>query len=125
MEWALAILFVTAICLLIFSLYKMKQTAVNEQKEIDGIYFSMLKENDALKNQMRNLELDIEVIAGQSLDMSSSNRILLRELLDLYKRGYTFEGIAAEKQMDENEVKQLLAPFSVSRTERSTVANEL
>lgn len=125
MEWALAILFAIAIGLLIFSLFKMKQASVNEQREIDGIYFSMLKENDALKNQMRNLELDIEVITGQSLDITSSDRILLRELLDLYKRGYTIQGIAAEKQIDENEVEQLLAPFSVSKTERSLVANEL
>lgn len=122
MVWALAILFAIATILLIFSLIKIKQTTIKEQREIDHIYLSMVKEIDGLKKQIRNLELDLEIITEHPnyKEMPVSKRTLLREILDLYKRGYSIQGIADEVQLTENEVEMLLTPYSSGKKERST-----
>ncbi len=126
MEWALAILFSTAVILLIVSFIKAKNSSKLEQREIDSVYVSLMEEVNKLQEQLRAVELDAEITAQEArvLGVNSKERVLLRELLDLYKRGYTLEGIADKTQLNEKEVEYLLAPYMTSKIERRKVANE-
>jgi hypothetical protein len=125
MVWALAILFGTAALLLILSVFKNRQASKAEQQKIDMIYISIMEEINQLQEQIRNIELDGEIIAKEAGIQANSakERLLLRELLDLYKRGYTIEGISAKKRLNENEIEHLLAPYMASKNERRKVAN--
>jgi hypothetical protein len=123
MEWVLAILFGTAALLLILSFFKTRQSSKAEIQKIDMIHMSVMEEIDKLQLQMRNMELDGEITA-QELGIQVSltkERLLLRELLDLYKRGYSIESMAVKKQLNHNEIEQLLAPFLSSKDERRIV----
>ncbi len=119
MEWALAILFGAAILLLILSFFKTKETSKVEQ-QLEDISLSFMDEVHQLQQQIRNIEIDAEITAQEAgiLAASSSKRILLRDVLDLHKRGYSFESIATKKLMTSNEIEQLLAPYMKSKEER-------
>ncbi|QOR64633.1 hypothetical protein IM538_12210 [Cytobacillus suaedae] len=125
MGLALTILFGIAMLLLIFSFVRMKQLAKKEKKEIDLVSIQLMEEINRLGNQVRNLELDAEIFAkevGIQTD-SSSKRVLLREVLDMHKRGYSLEGISAQKDLSIIEIQHLLSPY-VSVDGRRNVANE-
>lgn len=126
MELTLAILLGIAVILLVFSFINIKKQSIMEQKEIDNIYFQMMKEIEELQKQIRQLELESEII-GQEVfgnTKSAEERALLRDILDLFKRGYSIQGIAAEKKLDEAKVEELLAPFKTDKKERGTAENE-
>ena len=125
MGWALAILFGVAILLLILSFFKTKETSKVEQ-QIEDISLSFTDEVHQLQQQIRNIELDAEITAQEAglLAASSKHRILLRDVIDLHRRGYSFESIALKKQMTPNEIEQLLAPYMKTKDERSMVAHE-
>ncbi|GIN64396.1 hypothetical protein J27TS8_43890 [Robertmurraya siralis] len=125
MEWALTGLFVAAALLFMFSMYKNKQASKNEQREIDTVYMSMMEEINKLQNQIRDLALENEVFS-QKVGLSEEERQLQRELLDLYKRNYTIEGIATKLQLEQVQVEELLAPYMSSKSEgrRGAHANE-
>ena len=125
MGWALAILFGVAILLLILSFFKTKETSKVEQ-QIEDISLSFTDKVHQLQQQIRNIELDAEITAQEAglLAASSKHRILLRDVIDLHRRGYSFESIALKKQMTPNEIEQLLAPYMKSKDERSMVAHE-
>lgn len=126
MELTLAILLGIAVILLVFSFINIKKQSIMEQKEIDNIYFQMMKEIEELQKQIRQLELESEII-GQEVfgnTKSAEERALLRDILDLFKRGYSIQGIAAEKKLDESKVEELLAPFKTDKKERGTAENE-
>lgn len=125
MEWTIALLFGFAVLLLILASFKAKQQFKNEHREIDMISISLTQEINKLQKQIRSIEIDGEIIVQEAgIKLSPQERVLIRELLDLYKRGYSIEGIAVEKQMNENEIKYLLAPYMASKSERRLVANE-
>ncbi len=126
MEWALAILFGAAAMLLILSFYKTRQESKAGKREMEEFSISIMKEVQELQKQLRNFELDAEVQSTEEGKKAGSakQRLLLREVLDLHKRGYSFEGIAAETKLTENEVKLLLAPYMEQKGERRRVANE-
>jgi hypothetical protein len=126
MEWTLAILFGTAVLLLILSVLKTRQSSKVEQREIDMVHINMMNELSQLQNQIRNIELDAEITSREAgLQITLKERLVLREMLDLYKRGYSIESIAAEKKLSENEAEQLLSPYLTSKDdERRKVANE-
>ena len=126
MELTLAILLGIAVILLVFSFINIKKQSIMEQKEIDNIYFQMMKEIEELQKQIRQLKLESEII-GQEVfgnTKSAEERALLRDILDLFKRGYSIQGIAAEKKLDEAKVEELLAPFKTDKKERGTAENE-
>ena len=56
---------------------------------------------------------------------SGQQRILYREILDLYKRGYSAESIALKKQLSVDEIEQLLSPFKQLSNEGSNVAHDI
>lgn len=112
MEWALVILFGVAILLLILSFFKTKQSSKVDER-IEGISLNFMEEVHQLQEQIRNIELDAEITAQQAgvLAASSEQRLLLREVLDLHKRGYSLDSIAAKKQLSQSEIERLLRPY--------------
>ncbi|WP_318246220.1 hypothetical protein [Bacillus sp. PS06] len=126
MEWTLAILLGVAVLLLIISVLKTRQSSKEEHREIDMVHISMMNELTQLKDQIRNIELDAEITLREAgLQITLKERLALREMLDLYKRGYSIESIAAEKKLAINEAEQLLSPYLTSKDdERRTVDHE-
>jgi hypothetical protein len=127
MEWALAILLGAAVVLLILSFIKAKQSSKGVEQQIEEVSFTFTDELNKLQQQIRNIELDAEITVTESnlLANSSKHRQLLREVLDLHKRKYSFESIAMKTQLTMDEVEQLLTPYMKVKDEGSKVANEL
>ncbi len=127
MEWALAILFGAAILLLILSFLKTMRISSKVEQHIDLLSSSFNDEVYQLQQKIRNIELDAEITAQEAgiLAGSSKQRILLRDVLDLHKRGYSFESIATKKKLTKNEIENLLAPYIKTKEERGKVANEI
>lgn len=126
MEWTLAILFGTAIILFILSFFKGEKSSKVED-QMEQLSISFMQELYQLKNQVRNLELDAEISAQDinNQTRSSSHQKLLREILDLHKRGYSVEGIAFETKLEDHEVERLLAPYvGTEGGDRKKVAND-
>ena len=124
MGWAIAILFGTAVVLLIISFIKTTQSNSQLEQQIEHVSVSVLNEVHDLEKQLRNIQLDAEITAQQSgaAPAESEERLMLREMLDLHKRGYSIESIASKKQLSPNEVERMLAPYMTRKTERSLVA---
>ena len=126
MEWAIALLFAAAVVLLILSFSKNNQQSKSFEKQLEETTFTYMEEINKLQEQIRNLELDSEIIAVQAgLLNGSGQRILHREILDLYKRGYSAESIALKKQLSSDEIEQLLSPFKQLSDEGSYVADDI
>ncbi|WP_235848437.1 hypothetical protein [Litchfieldia alkalitelluris] len=123
MEWTLAILLGSAGILLLLSIVKTKQASNEEKREIDLVHIALTNELDQVRQHIRNIELDVEITAKEAgIHTSPTGRTLKREILDLYRRGYSIENISAEKKLTPNEVNQLLAPYLTSKDERRKVA---
>ncbi|MFO1443184.1 hypothetical protein KDN24_08140 [Bacillus sp. Bva_UNVM-123] len=124
MEWTLAILLSTAVVLLILSFIKTKQTSSILEKQIDQTSFSIMNEVHQLQKQIRNIELDAEISAHEAgiLSRTDEQRILVRDILDLHRRGYAIQSIAEKKELTVNEVESLLAPYMTTKGERSKLA---
>ena len=126
MVWAIALLFAAAVVLLILSFSKNNQQSKSFEKQLEETTFTYMEEINKLQEQIRNLELDSEIIAVQAgLLNGSGQRILHREILDLYKRGYSAESIALKKQLSVDEIEQLLSPFKQLSNEGSNVAHDI
>jgi len=126
MEWTIALLFAAAVVLLILSFSKNNQQSKSFEKQLEETTFTYMEEINKLQEQVRNLELDSEIIAVQAgLLNGSGQRILHREILDLYKRGYSAESIALKKQLSVDEIEQLLSPFKQLSNEGSNVAHDI
>ncbi|MFK4997955.1 hypothetical protein ACI2OX_12510 [Bacillus sp. N9] len=113
MEWVLAILFATAIFLLIVVFVKEKQSSLKTEKEVDQLTFSVMDEVHQLQEQIRKLEIDGEITVQEAglLAIDSEHRLQLRALLYLYKRGYSIETIAKKQRLTVDEVTSLLSPI--------------
>ncbi|KAA0565468.1 hypothetical protein F0342_05775 [Bacillus sp. CH30_1T] len=124
MGWVIAILFGTAVVLLILSFIKTTQSNSQLEQQIEHVSISVLNEVHELEKQLRNIQLDAEITAHQSgaAPAESKERFILREMLDLHKRGYSIESIASKNQLTPNEVEHMLAPYMTRKTERSLVA---
>jgi hypothetical protein len=124
MGWAIAILFGSAVVLLILSFIKTTQTNSKLEQQIEHVSISVLNEVHELEKQLRNIQLDAEITAQQAgaAPAASEERELLREMLDLYKRGYSVESIAGKTKLKPNEVERMLAPFMAQKAERGLVA---
>lgn len=70
------------------------------------------------------MEIDAEITAVEAgtSEVQSDHRLLLREMIDLHRRGYSNESIAQKLKMSLQEVNNLLAPYEKRSTERSKVA---
>ncbi|RND01346.1 hypothetical protein [Lysinibacillus halotolerans] len=123
MEWTLTGLFIVAILLFIYSMYKNKQATKIEQREIDTVYMTIMEEITKLQNEVQILNLENEILS-QKAGLSNEERELQRKLLDLYKRNFKVEVMAAKLKLEPSEVEKLLAPYVSLKKEGRKVANE-
>jgi hypothetical protein len=125
MEWTLAILFVISALLLAFSIFRTIQASRKERKNIDMVHISVMKDINDLQDSIRNIELETEIIMNEAgIQIKRKEIVLMREVLDLYKRNYSIASIAEMKQISVEETEQILAPYLTSKDERRKVANE-
>jgi hypothetical protein len=125
MAWTLTGLFLISALLLVISIWKSFQVSKENQKEIDMVHISLLKEINTIQESIRNIELDLEVVTKEAgIQHSPEEKLFMREVLDLYKRNYSIESIAGKKQVPVNEIERLLAPYRYIKDERRKVANE-
>ena len=125
MEWTLAVLFIISAVLLVFSILKSSHALKIEQKQVDQIHISTMKEINALQDSIRNLELDIEVVMEEAgIQLTVEEKQFRREVLDLFKRNYSVSSIADMKQVAVSQIEQILIPFKRGKDERRKVANE-
>ncbi|GAE24391.1 hypothetical protein JCM9140_309 [Halalkalibacter wakoensis JCM 9140] len=112
--------------LLILSFIKTKQSSNAAKQELEQFSISIMTEMYQLQQKIREFELDTEISEQEKgrQAVSPKQRILMREVLDLYKRGYSLEGIATETELTENEVKLLLTPYLEDSDGRRRAANE-
>ncbi|MEK4564563.1 hypothetical protein MKX54_07845 [Alkalihalobacillus sp. FSL R5-0424] len=112
MEWTLAILLGIAVLLILLSFFRKERNSKYEQ-QIENMSISFMQEIYQLKKQIRTLELDAEIVAQHTpLATRSETQVqIMRDVLDLHKRGYSTEGIASETGLNAMEVDQVLAPF--------------
>ncbi|MBO0996103.1 hypothetical protein [Bacillus sp. SD088] len=115
MEWMLAILLGLAVLLLILSFVKTRRDSSKVEREVDQLSLTMTDELYKLQQKVRFLEIDREIDAQELKIPSSSSksRILLRDAIDLHRRGYSLENIAAQKGLSKQEMGQLLTPYMV------------
>jgi LAS superfamily LD-carboxypeptidase LdcB len=126
MEWTLILLIAISAVLLIVSIISNRNVEKQKHKEIDLVHVSVMKDINNVHEQIRNLELDIEVVTKEAgVQLTPEEIIFKREVLDLYKRKYSIETIAQKKQVSESEINQFLAPYLAAKDERSKIANEI
>ncbi|MBM6619529.1 hypothetical protein [Bacillus suaedaesalsae] len=117
MEWALAIIFIVAVIMVVLSFVKSRQTATSEKQKVDMMYLNFMEEMNKLEDKVRSVELDVEIMT-QEVGIQTPERTKLRELLDLYRRGYSIESIAAKENLLVTEIEQLLSPYVGNKDER-------
>lgn len=118
MGLTIVILLIIAIALLVMSFVKNKQNEKTIEQQIDQMTYTFKDEIYQLQQHLRNVEIDGEITAHESgLSTSNADRSLLRELLNLHRRGYSIETIASKKQLSTEEVERLIAPY-VKKNER-------
>jgi TolA-binding protein len=124
MGWVIAILFGTAVVLLILSFIKTTQSKSQLGQQMEHVSISVRNEVHELEMQIRNMQLDAEITAQQSgaMEASSEERLMLRDMLDMHKRGYSIESIASQKQLPSTEVERMLTPYMSRKAERGMVA---
>ncbi|MEH7255221.1 MULTISPECIES: hypothetical protein [Bacillaceae] len=124
MEWTLFGLFLLSALLLVFSIVKTYRDSKVEKKQIDLVHVSMMKEINSIHDSIRDIELDIEVVIKEAgIQLSADEKLFMREVIDLYRRNYSIESIAAKKEVPETEIEQLLTPFLKIKDEGGLVAN--
>ena len=125
MLWALAILFGAALILFIVSFIKTDSMKVEQQ--LEQITSTFGDEVSQLQMQIRNLEIDAEIMAQEAglLSGPSEKWTLLHDVLDLYKRGYSIDSIAAKKERSIEEIEDMLAPYIKAKEERRKVVNDI
>lgn len=124
MEWTLIGLIGISALLLFVSIAMNRKAEKQKQKEIDLVHVAVMKDIKDVHEQIRNIELDIEIVTKEAgIQLSPEEINLKREVLDLYKRKYSIQTIAEKKQVSEREVNELLAPYLTLRDERSKMAH--
>ena len=124
MLWTLAGLFGVSIILLVISIMRTSKKTKAQHNQIDMVHISTMKEINAIQDSIRNIELDLEVVRKEAgVQLSSEEKILMREVLDLANRNYSTESIAEMKQVSQEKIEQMLAPYQTLKEGRK-VANE-
>lgn len=118
MGWTIVILLLLAVALLVVSFVKNNRNEKTIEQQIDQMTYTFKDEIYQLQQQLRKVEIDGEITAHEAgFSTSSPERSLLRELLNLQRRGYSIETIASKKQISKEEIERLTAPF-VKKNER-------
>lgn len=110
-EWTIGLLCGTAMLLLAISIYRNVKASKEAESQITMTHISILEEIKNIKTNLRNLELDYEILTKETgINYTEEQRQLKREILDQYKRGFSIENIASEKEISIEEVKRVIAP---------------
>ena len=118
MGWTIVILLLIAIALLVMSFVRNNQNEKTIEQQIDQMTYTFKDEIYQLQQQSAHVEIDGEITAHESGNpISNADRSLLRELLNLQRRGYSLETIASKKQLSIEEIERLIAPY-VKKNER-------
>jgi hypothetical protein len=113
MGWTIVILLLIAIALLVMSFVRNNQNEKTIEQQIDQMTYTFKDEIYQLQQNLRNVEIDGEITAHVSGNpISNADRSLLRELLNLHRRGYSLETIASKKQLSIEEIERLMAPYA-------------
>ena len=124
MEWTLFGLLLLSAILLAFSIIKSYRDSKAEKKQIDLVHVSMMKEINSIQDSIRDIELDIEVVIKEAgIQLSADEKLFMREVIDLYRRNYSIESIAAKKEVSQNKIEQLLTPYLKLKDEGGLVAH--
>ncbi|MGN1402188.1 MAG: hypothetical protein ACI4XL_11885 [Bacillus sp. (in: firmicutes)] len=118
MVWALAILLGAAVVLLIISFIISGKNS-SQEEEANAYFASTMKEINQIQEKTRNIELDLEILA-QATGMNNEQRVLQRQLLDLYKRKYSLETISLKLNVHRDDVEKMLAPYKKESAVRGT-----
>ena len=111
--------------LLILSFYISSKTTQEQKRENEVLSATFIKEVNQLKEQISSIELDLEIIAHEAkINSSSEQRIVLREVIDLYRRKYSLKTIAAKTNLSENEIEKMIEPFKTIKPKRGNIADE-
>lgn len=125
MAWTIILLISVAIILLIMSYVLSKQTFLKEQQESKALYAALMKELQQIKLQNRKIELDIEILAQEdAIKSTTEQRLLMREVLDLHRRQYSIETIAAKTGLNEKAIESMIAPYVRPQIVRGMAAND-
>ena len=125
MEWAIVILLGAAVVLLILSVSISKKESEKQQNDNEMLTASMMKEVSDLQEQIRKLELDLEIIAEEAnLKSTEEDRLLMREVLDLHRRKYSLGTIAAKTSLTEDELERMIAPFKKAKVKRGNLTDD-
>ncbi|MCG7314252.1 hypothetical protein [Priestia flexa] len=114
-----------AILLLILSFRKTKQSQTHTDQQLEQLTLTIGQEMNELNDRIRTLEIDAAITVEKSgvLGLESPERKDLRNMIDMHKRGYSFESIAGRmKGYTQQEVEQLLAPYTKKKDEGSMMA---
>lgn len=124
MGFTLIILFVISAVLLIISIMKTIQAAHKERKNIDLVHIALMKDIDELKESIRGIELEKEVLLEKTgVQLSLEELGFMRDVLDLYRRSYSIESIAEKKGVSVEEIQEVLAPYLATGSEGRKTAN--
>ena len=94
MEWTLIALIGISALLLIVSIAMNRKAEKQKHKEIDLVHVAVMKDIKDVHEQIRNIELDIEIVTKEAgIQLSPEEINLKREVLDLYKRKYSIQSI--------------------------------
>ncbi|WP_059171670.1 hypothetical protein [Bacillus sp. FJAT-27445] len=125
MEWTFTGLFAISALLLIFSILKSTRAAKAQHTQIDQVHISIMEEIIALQKSIRNIELDQEILMKEAgLQLSSEEKLFMREVLDLYDRKYSIDSIADMKNVSSSTIENMLSPYQKVTDEGRKVANE-
>ncbi|MBY6023479.1 hypothetical protein ACR3I8_12995 [Priestia flexa] len=114
-----------AIVLLILSFRKTKQAQTHTDQQLEQLTLTIGQEMNELNDRIRTLEIDAAITAEKSgvLGLESPERKDLRNMIDMHKRGYSSESIAGRmKDYTQQEVEQMLAPYTKKKDEGSMMA---
>ncbi|WP_315906194.1 hypothetical protein [Priestia koreensis] len=123
----IAILFAVAIILLLLSFRRTRQSHSQMEQNLEQMTLSFGREVNDLQDRIREVELDSVITAHQSnaWDLDSEDRIVLREMLDMNKRGYSYESISRKiKKFSPEQVEDLLSPYDKKKKEERSFVTQ-
>lgn len=123
----IAILFAVAIILLLLSFRRTRQSHSQMEQNLEQMTLSFGREVNDLQDRIREVELDSVITAHQSnaWDLDSEDRIVLREMLDMNQRGYSYESISRKiKKFSPEQVEDLLSPYDKKKKEERSFVTQ-
>ncbi|UNL87184.1 hypothetical protein IE339_07425 [Priestia koreensis] len=123
----IAILFAVAIILLLLSFRRTRQSHSQMEQNLEQMTLSFGREVNDLQDRIREVELDSAITAHQSnaWGLDSEDRIVLREMLDMNQRGYSYESISRKiKKFSPEQVEDLLSPYDKKKKEERSFVTQ-